>query len=100
MDANFGEVNSSGNQYPPSIASSLRSAFVSRRYSSSTNPTNDFMWIDRNGRPVSPPSNHPRSPTFRKASMRHTKQPRDIRESRAFFAKAITVAFYTGGDVV
>ncbi|GFY79248.1 uncharacterized protein TNIN_498631 [Trichonephila inaurata madagascariensis] len=29
-------------------------------------PTFAYMWVDRNGRPVSPPSTHPRSPTFKK----------------------------------
>ncbi|GIX67959.1 uncharacterized protein CDAR_45991 [Caerostris darwini] len=31
-------------------------------------PLSSYMWVDRNGRPVSPPSIHPRSPTFRKVS--------------------------------
>ncbi|GBM04922.1 hypothetical protein AVEN_126076-1 [Araneus ventricosus] len=29
-------------------------------------PSSAYMWVDRNGRPVSPPSTHPRSPTFKK----------------------------------
>ncbi|GFT58951.1 uncharacterized protein TNCV_185701 [Trichonephila clavipes] len=33
-------------------------------------PTFAYMWVDRNGRPVSPPSTHPRSPTFKKDAVK------------------------------
>ncbi|GFT63525.1 uncharacterized protein NPIL_577461 [Nephila pilipes] len=50
-----------------SLIADVRSVLLTRpgRWS----PSFAYMWVDRNGRPVSPPSTHPRSPTFKKVSV-------------------------------